>query len=314
MNVMQGEFVILDNLIPQNHTYRKLKTLIDFEKLVKAGKIQKNPLGATGYTAPRLIMCLILQFMEDLSDRMFDRFMAENNAGKWFCDFGLTDKTPDYTTFCKFRNLIGKEKIQFIFNELKRQLTEKGYMAEVFTFVDTSALISRLAMWEERDEAIRAGYEKLNNENIEKFSHDKEVRIGSKGDNKFWIGFKKNISVDMSSGMINKVSVTQANVPDHIAVSEVLPSQGAVSGDKGFVGAIDEIRRRGLHPMIILKYNMLAKNPEKDSFLTKLRAPFESVFSKQNKLVRYNGVEKNYAAELLYAIGFNLRRLIVINT
>jgi transposase len=32
---------------------------------------------------------------EDLSDRELEKFLSENNASKWFCQFGLTDKTPD---------------------------------------------------------------------------------------------------------------------------------------------------------------------------------------------------------------------------
>ena len=311
-NATQDELVNLDMLVPQNHTYRKLKSLIDFDKLVKVAAVPQNPLGATGYTAARLVMCLILQFMEDLSDRLFDRFIAENNVGKWFCGFTLLEKTPDYTTICKFRNMLGQEKIQLVFDELKRQLKEQGYMAEVFTFVDASALISRLAMWEERDKAIQAGYDKLNNENIDKYSHDPEVRIGSKGKDKFWFGFKKNVSVDMGSGMINKVSVTKANVPDAEAAKDVLPSQGAVCTDKGYVGAIPDIIAAGLHPMVILKNNMNAKNPDLDRFISGLRSPYEGTFSKQNKRVRYEGVSKNCAAELMYAIAFNLRRLVAI--
>jgi len=49
-------------------------------------------------------------------------------------------------------------------------ILQEVYCKEVYTFVDASALISKLQMWEERDEGIKAGYEKLNNENIEKFS------------------------------------------------------------------------------------------------------------------------------------------------
>jgi len=92
----------------------------------------------------------------------------------------------------------------------------------------------------------------------------------------------------------------------------VLPSQGAVTGDKGFVGAIPVIEKAGCHSMIILKNNMIDKNKDKDRFISKLRAPFERVFSKQEKRVRYKGTDKNQAAEYLYAIGFNLRRLLVL--
>ena len=106
-----------------------------------------------------------------------------------------------------------------------------------------------------------------------------------------------------------EVAITDDN---HEAVKAVLPSQGAVTGDKGFVGAIPVIEKAGCHSMIILKNNMIDKNKDKDRFISKLRAPFERVFSKQEKRVRYKGTDKNQAAEYLYAIGFNLRRLLVL--
>lgn len=32
--------------------------------------------------------------MEDLSDIEFERYLQENNAAKWFCNFGLIEPTP----------------------------------------------------------------------------------------------------------------------------------------------------------------------------------------------------------------------------
>ena len=187
-------------------------------------------------------------------------------------------------------------------------------MSEVFTFVDSSALTSKLTMWEERDKSIQAGYEKFNNEVLPKFAKDKDVRIGAKGKNKFWFGYKKQQSVDMQSGMINKVAVTRANVTDAEGASHVLPKTGAVPADKGYVGAIPKMIKRGLHPMVILRDNMKDKNRDKDRFITKLRAPYEGTFSKQAKRTRYKGLMKNQAAEFLYAIAFNFRRLIVLES
>nr|WP_277361005.1 transposase [Rickettsia asembonensis] len=39
--------------------------------------------------------------MEDLSDRELERYLADSTAGKWFCDFALTETTPDYSVFSK---------------------------------------------------------------------------------------------------------------------------------------------------------------------------------------------------------------------
>ena len=45
-----------------------------------------------------------------------------------------------------------------------------------------------------------------------KIASDKQARIGCKGKNKYWYGFKKHVSVDMQSGLINKVLITPANI------------------------------------------------------------------------------------------------------
>jgi IS5 family transposase len=313
MSTEQMEMVSVEQLVPETHTYRKLKKLLDFDRIAKSVKVKTSELGATGFGKIRLIMCLILQFMEDLSDREFERFIGENNAGKWFCDFRLLEKTPDFTTVCKFRNLIGTKQMGKLFDEVKRQMQAKNCCSEVFTFVDSSALISKLSLWEERDKAITAGYERLNNEVLPEVSADREARIGAKSSKKFWYGFKKHVAVDMQSGMITKVAVTKANVTDADGARHVLPRSGAVTGDKGYVGAIHEILRRSLHPMVIKRNNMKDKNADLDRWFTKLRCPYERTFSKQNKRVRYKGVTKNQGAEFMYAIAYNFRRLLALN-
>lgn len=313
MNVKQMEMVSVEQLVPATHTYRKLRQLLDFNSIVKSVKVPVSKVGAHGYGKERLIICIILQFMEDLSDREFERFIAENTAGKWFCGFLLLEQTPDYTTICKFRNSIGTKQMSRLFNEVKHQIQAQNCCSEVFTFVDSTALISKLRLWEERDKAIAKGYERLNNEVLPKVAADPEAKIGAKSSKKFWYGYKKHVAVDMQSGMITKVAVTSANVADADGARHILPRSGAVTGDKGYVGALGEIRRRGLHPMIIKRNNMKDKNFGLDRWISKLRCPFEGTFSKQNQRVRYKGVVKNQGAEFLYAIAHNFRRLLALN-
>jgi len=313
MKTEQIEMVSVEELVPKKHTYRSLKELLDFTLIIKSVKVETKKIGANGFGKLRLILCLILQFMEDLSDREFERFMSENIAGKWFCGFGLQEKTPDFTTICKFRNAIGTKQMSNLFNEVKRQMQLKGYCSEVFTFIDSSALISKLNLWEERDKAISEGYEKLNNEVLPKVSADPEAKIGAKTSKKFWYGFKKHVGVDTQSGMITRVAVTPANVTDAQGAKHVMPRSGAALCDKGYIGAILEMLRRGVHPMVILKNNMKAKNRDLDRWISSLRSPYEGIFSKQNKRCRYKGTVKNQGAEFMYAIAYNFRRLLALN-
>ena len=98
-------------------------------------------------------------------------------------------------------------------------------MSEVFTFVDASHLIAKANLWEERDAVIKKKYDKLNNETLPKVAKDKQAKIGCTGGSKYWYGYKKHKSVDMQSGLINKVAVTPANVTDNKGFKHVCPER-----------------------------------------------------------------------------------------
>jgi transposase len=109
-----------------------------------------------------------LKSLEDLSDRELEHYIAENCAARWFCGFGLKEDTPDHTVFSKACTRIGATVLFEIFTEMRDQLKEKGYISEVFSFIDATHLISKCQLWEERDKLIKQKYEKMNNENISK--------------------------------------------------------------------------------------------------------------------------------------------------
>jgi IS5 family transposase len=244
--------------------------------------------------------------MEDLSERELERYLSDSNAAKWFCDFDLTEATPDYSVFSKVRTKIGTNMLSKIFRLFREQLRSKGYMSEVFTFVDASHLISKANLWEERDEARKQRYEKLNNESLPKVAYDKQARIGCKGGNKFWYGYKKHVSVDIQSGLINKVAVTPANVTDAKGLAHVLPTSGAVYADKGYCVATAKVvaAGKGVHLCAIKKNNMKEKNFALDRYYISIRSPFERVFSQNNKRLRYIGIAKNQFTEFMNAICF----------
>lgn len=311
----QLEYICLEDLVSGDHPYRGFKEVFDFSEIRAEIDSLSFDSKKVGYGPFRLFLCCLIQFMENLSDRELERYVKENNSCKWFCEFGLTESTPDHTVFTRFRKRLGTHKLSKIFAILRNQLKKRGLMSEVFTFVDASSLISKSNLWEERDEAIRLKYEKLNNDVLPKVAHDKQARIGSKGKNKFWYGYKKHASVDMPSGLINKVAITPANTTDAAGFKHVCPTQGAGYMDKGYCvnPAATEAKRRGVHLVAIKKNNMKDKNRDFDRWVSGIRAPLERVFSQQNKRVRYVGVAKNQFAEFMSAICFNIKRLMVID-
>ncbi len=311
MKRYQMEMVSLEMLIEENHIYRRFVEVFDFSRIENRLKRLEKGVGRTGYGMERLFKCLLYQFMEDLSDRQMEEALKSNVACKWFCGFGLSEKTPDYSLFCHIRRKIGTKELSELFGIMKEQMMEKWYMSEVFTFVDSSHLITKANMWRERDKAIKAKYDKLNNEVLPKVARDKDARIVCKGKGKYWYGFKKHVSCDMQSGLINKVVVTGANVNDAKALKHICPSGGAVFGDKGYctAPARKTAAINNVHLAAIRTNNMKTKNKEQDKWYSKLRSPYERVFSKCNKHARYIGIAKNQFAEFIWAIGYNLRIL-----
>ena len=294
----QLTIVTLEDLVPEDHIYRKFIKLWDFKGTKKILKKVEKDCNYKGYGSLRLFKCLLLQFMEDLSNRELERFLNENNAAKWFCGFNLTDKTPSHTLFTKARERLGTNLISKIFNDLRDQLRAQCYMNEVFSFIDASSLVSKSNLWKERDKAIKEKYEKLNNETLPKVAFDKQAKIGCKGKDKYWYGFKKHASVDMQSGLINKVAITPANVPDAKGYKNVCPNQGATYADKAYCTkeVHRDAKRKGCHLLAIKKNNMKDKNRDLDRWISSIRAPYESVFSKQRKRTRYAGIAKNQFA------------------
>jgi transposase, IS5 family len=311
----QMEMISLEDLVPNTHSYRSFADIFNFDSIADILALAEKDANYKGYGVLRLFKCLLLQFMEDISDRELQRFLQENTSGKWFCNFGLSENTPDFTVFSRLRKRIGANNLSKIFEVLREQLRAKGVMSEVFTFVDASHLISKANLWQERDEAIKKKYEKLNNEVLPKVAHDTQARIGCKGKSKYWYGYKKHVSVDMQSGLINKVAVTPANLTDGQGFKHVCPDSGAVYADKGYCvkPAVLAAQSKNIHLAAIKKNNMNGKNRDLDRWVSGIRSPYERVFSQQNRRVRYVGVAKNQFAEFMNAICFNLKRLLVLN-
>lgn len=310
----QMEVVSLDKIVSPTHRYRGFIKVWDFKEVDKMLLAARSNNPHEGYGLSVLFRCLLLQFLEDLSDRELEIFLQENMAGKWFCGFLLNEATPDHTVFTRARKRIGTDLLSKLFSALRDQLKAQGYMNEVFTFVDASHLIAKASLWEERDKAIQEKYEKLNNEVLPKVAVDKQARIGCKGKNKFWYGYKKHVSVDMQSGLINKVAVTPANQTDAKGLKHVCPKQGAIYGDKAYCTAPAQktAKAKGCHLAAIKKNNMKEKNRDQDHWYTKIRAPYERVFSQAPKRVRYRGVAKNQFAAFMQSICFNLKRMLII--
>jgi transposase, IS5 family len=305
----------LEKIVRKDHELRKIAQTVDFLKIARKFVELKTTVGRRGYGLDVGIKCVFLQFFYDLSDREMENRLRDDLAFRWFCGMPLDDETPDHTFFCRVRDVLGARRMGQAFKNIVQKAEEKGVVRKVFTFVDATAIKTKETTWQERDKALADGEDKLNNKNVGNYSADKDARFGCKGKDKFWYGYKAHVGVDMKSGLIKKVAVTPANVPDQDGMKLICPDGGMVIADKAYCLKPAQIAMiaRGCHSGAVMKNNMKGKNFDKDRWLTKVRAPYESVFSKWEKRARYRGTAKVQMQAFLEAIVFNVKRLVAIN-
>ena len=242
-----------------------------------------------------------------------EKALKENLAVKWFCGFGLTEPTPDFSYFSKLRKRIGTKRIATMFQDINQTLESHGLFGNVFTFIDASTIITKTALWEERDKALADGEHKLNNTNVAKYATDTDARWGAKSKDKMWFGHKRHLAVDMRYGLIKKSAVTDASVPDFKTVKNILPKAGAVFMDKlydtNFTNQL--VTAHNCHVATIQKDNRKNRDRDLNSWRSKLRMPFENVFSKLPKRARYRGHAKVTMQSFMQAMAHNLKKAIL---
>ncbi len=303
---------IFASVIPPDHAYRKLNKLIDFEGLTAPLKKLYSPLGQHGIPAVKGVKGMLIQFWEDLSDREMEAAVRENFAIRWFCGFGLTEKTPDHTYFCKLRKRVGTKRLADMFNVINDELKRHGLFGNIFYFIDASTIITKSALWEERDKAIKDGHDKLNNLVVKDYAADKEARWGAKSKKNIWFGYKRHTAVDMRYGLISKTTITPANVLDYQVVEQICPKEGYIFMDKLYdTKTTDQkIIGSGCSPGTIRKNNNPIKNHDLDKWRSSWRMPFEGTFSKLSKRARYRGKTKVAFQNFGQSIVYNLKKAI----
>lgn len=312
--VTTTEEELIEKMVSADHAFRKLNNVIDFETLISPYRELYSSIGAEGVDVIKGFKALLIQFWENYSDRDMERALQENVAVKWFCGFGLTDKTPDHSYFGKLRKRLDAKNIADIFNNVNEILRAKRLFGDVFKFVDASSIITKTALWEERDRAIANGEKKLDNKIVGNYAADKEARWGAKSKHSIWFGYKRHCTVDMRYGLIDKLAVTPANIPDQKMLKNICPKNSMVFMDKIYDTKNDDLilKANGCASGIIRKNNNKTKDKNLDSWRGKTRMPFESTFSKLNKRTRYRGKVKVLFQCFAESIAYNLKKAIRI--
>ena len=312
--LLAAEEDIFNKLVKADDPFRKLNQLIDFTTLLAPLRSLYNDLGQTGVDVEKGFKALLVQFWEDYSDRQMEKALGHNVAVRWFCGFSLAEDTPDHSYFGKLRKRVGPKHLAGIFNGINNTLKGYGLFGNVFHFIDASAIVTKTALWEERDRAIKDGETTLNNAVVGKYAADKDARWGAKSKTNIWFGYKRHAAVDMRFGLVEKTAVTPANVLDFKALKNICPKQGLVFMDKLYDchEADLALRAHNCHSATIRKNNNQRKQPDLDRWRSGIRMPFESTFSKLAKRARYRGLPKVIFQNFMNSLIHNLKKAAAI--
>ena len=137
----------VEEFVCEEHLYRKLVVIFNWSELTAPIRSCYSKSGRRGYAVEEGFRCLVLQFLEDKSDRQMEEFLKYDLSAKYFCSFGLTDKTPDHSYFGAFRARIGAHRLSTIFRSMVISLKKEGLIREFYSFVDASKIIACVDTW-----------------------------------------------------------------------------------------------------------------------------------------------------------------------
>lgn len=138
---------VYENLLPAEHILLDIKEKIDFSFVEEETKdLYDNQLGRPSYPPEVLFKMLFLEFYYNLSDVEVAQQVKYNVLYRYFIGLQIHDPTPDDTSLVVFRERLGREQFDKLFNRIVLQAKEKGLLRERLKIVDASKINADISL------------------------------------------------------------------------------------------------------------------------------------------------------------------------
>jgi transposase len=138
--------LVFDTVVPKNHYLRQVVERIDFERFrPRLAEAYSLDMGRPAIDPVRMFKILFLCYQYKLSDRQVMKRTETDVAFRWFLDLGLNEKVPNHTDDTKFRNRIGAERFQQVFQDLVAQAREAGLVKDRLRLKDATHMFADVA-------------------------------------------------------------------------------------------------------------------------------------------------------------------------
>lgn len=147
MPLTEWERQVYEQLVPANHFLRRLLGVVDFERFRPA--LEACYCSEQGRPAVDPVCMLRLEILArhyNLSDRDVIAQAQVNVAFRWFAGLGLGRVLPHHTSLTYFRQRVGEEQLQAIFQVLLGQARELGLVRDRLRLKDATHIIANIAV------------------------------------------------------------------------------------------------------------------------------------------------------------------------
>jgi transposase len=137
---------VFATLVPDDHFLRRVKATVDFERFRALLAAAYSSLGRPAKEPVLMLKLEFLQFHYGLSDREVLRQSQVNIAFRYFLDLSLQSRLPHHTLLTYFRERLGVEKHEQVFQDLIGQARQQGLVQDRLRLKDATHLLANIAI------------------------------------------------------------------------------------------------------------------------------------------------------------------------
>jgi len=313
---------IYDRLIPKDHFLVKLNRVIDWSFIEDECRPFYQRRGRKAYSPVVLFKMLLLAYLFDISERRIEDECDYNMLYKYFLGLEADQKAPDHSTLSRFRDRLGLDGFQAIFNRLVDLARRQGVVSDRLRIVDSTHTLANV-------DILRAAQQSHENDDQDNDttvlpnSPDPDARFGRKSRTKKFYGYKQHLGVDADSDLITNVATSGGNLSDHDYLEAMTSGHPprAVTADKLYDSRYhhERLERQGIKSYIIRKQRSPLPKDREYQRAVQLRKRIERVFAVIKKYhggsrARYWGKIKVGIQHLIIAAVYDLKLLAKVLT
>jgi transposase, IS5 family len=278
----------------------ELSELIDWQPVAALlAALYPATKGEPAWPPLAMFKALLLSVWYDLSDVKLAEALDDRASFRRFCGFSDNEATPKRTAFVRYRRmLVAHELDRQLFDVVTAQLKAKAIKVKTGTLVDATIIASA------SEDDIDGRWVK----------HKRRPAVH---------GFKAHVGADATTALVERVSVTPANINDGRAGPDAVPDNpGEVFADSAYRGPHfgDAVRSRGGTPRVVAtgmwgrdETEVRARLDAWNQPIHRIRARIEKIFGTWKRCyglrrMRWRGIAKATVQVHFTAIAYNLKR------